>query len=97
MPWYSCHLESRPALETTIQNRFETIFKAAGGPSEMLLVCQSHHPRVSTLWLRLPDEKYRSAFPEFNEADEGKLPKKAMLLIGDNAEFERLFKYGRED
>ena len=80
-----------------IQNRFETLFRADGGPSEMLLIEQAHMPAVSTLWLRLANERLRSAFPELDPVHEATLPRKAALLVGQNAEFEELFEYDEED
>jgi hypothetical protein len=93
MQWYKRRYENSPMAETAILNRFETLFMADGGPPAMLLIAQEHAPTVSTLWLRLPDERLRSAFPELAAADESDLPKKAVLLAGHNAEFEKLFEY----
>jgi hypothetical protein len=97
MLWYSCHLEGRPLLQNAIQNRFETIFTAAGEPREMLLIEQAHSAAVSTLWMRLPDAKFASAFSEFELGDESNLPREAALLIGHNPEFEKLFEFGNGD
>lgn len=62
----------------------------------MLLVKQVHGSLVWTLWLRLPDERLRSAFPELAPGRETDLLKKAVLLVGHNAEFEAPFEYGEE-
>jgi hypothetical protein len=97
MPWYQCRLEGRPKLHNAIQDRFALIVTSSGAPPEMLLVEQEHTVGVSTLWMRLPDTKYLSAFPEFKSGDESKLPKNAALLVGHNPEFEKLFDYGQGD
>ncbi len=96
MPWFKHTFKDRALQENAIQNRFEAIFMAAGGPPSMLLIEQAHQPGVSTHWLRLPDAKFVSAFPDFSPAEESELPKKAILLIGHNAEFEKLFEYGQD-
>jgi hypothetical protein len=83
-------------LHAAIQNRFEATFIAAGGPPEMLLVDHLHRSRASTLWMRLPDTKYLTAFQEFYPGDDSELPKRAILLVGHNAEFAKSFEYGTE-
>jgi hypothetical protein len=79
--------------QAAVQNRFETIFVAAGAPPEMLLVGTTPGPGRFTHWLRLPNERYRHAFHEFAEIDARDLPRKAILLVGYSDEFERLFEY----
>jgi hypothetical protein len=97
MLWLNRRYEGSPHSREAIQNRFETLFMGNGGAAEMLLIEQFHTPLVSTLWIRLPDTRFRSAFPELNEADEADLPRKAALLTGHNEEFEKLFEYGQEN
>ena len=94
MLWYRHDYHDRPAERAAVQNRFEAIFKAAGAPRGMLLVGSSPGPGRFTHWLRLPNERYRHAFQEFIEVDRRDLPRKAILLVGYNDEFERLFEYG---
>ena len=96
MLWFKRRYENSPLASGAILNRFEVLFTANGGPPAMLLIEQVHAPQVSTLWLRLPDERLRSAFPELAQGDEADLPKKAMLLGGHSSEFENLFEYGEE-
>jgi len=96
MLWFKRRYENSPLVQAAIQNRFEVLFNANGSPPAMLLIEQVHEPQVSTLWLRLSDERLRSAFPELAEGDEADLPKKALLLAGHNTEFENLFEYGEE-
>jgi hypothetical protein len=43
-----------------------------------------------TIWIRLPASE-RAAYWEFGEAPETALPERAILLIGHNGEFEKLF------
>lgn len=94
MPWHKRHYQNSPLQQAAILNRFEALFAANGSPPGMLLIEQVHAPLISTLWLRLPDDRLLSAFPEFAPGDEANLPKKAALLCGHNAEFEKLFEYG---
>jgi hypothetical protein len=58
MLWLNRRYEGSPMARNAIQNRFETLFMAHGGPPEMLLIEQAHMPGVSTLWLRLADELF---------------------------------------
>jgi len=91
MLWFKKRFEGSPVIQDTIQNRFETIFNANGAPPEMLLIEQPIITGVSVFWLRLPDTRFRSAFPELEEADPSALPKRAVLLVGHPSEFEKLF------
>jgi hypothetical protein len=50
----------------------------------------------ATIWIRLPASE-RAAYQEFGEAPETALPKKAVLLIGHNGEFEKLFDDAEDD
>jgi hypothetical protein len=95
MSWYRRRYNNLPLAQKAILNRFETLSLAHGGSAEMPMIEQKHTPTVSTVWLRLP-AKLVSAFPEFEAGEEAELPKEAVLLAGQPAEFEKLFEYGRE-
>jgi len=57
-------------------------------------LAEHHVPAVATWWIRLADNRYVSAFPEFRVAASEDLPSRAALLIGRPSEFEKLFEYG---
>src|ERR1700679_3904482 len=97
MLWLSRRYEGLPHARQAIRNRFEILFMGNGGAAEMLLIEQIHAPLVSTLWMRLPDTRFGSAFPELNAADAADLPQSAVLLVGHKEEFETLFEHGREN
>ena len=71
---------------------------ALGVPLEMLMVEERSRDRSGgpTIWIRLPASE-RVVYREFGEAPETALPKRAMLLIGHNREFEKLFDYAEDD
>ena len=70
---------------------------ARGVPLEMLMVEErSRDGSGATIWIRLPASE-RAAYQEFGEAPETALPKRAVLLIGHNAEFEKLFDDAEDD
>ena len=83
-------------LQAAVQNRFLVLYMATGG-REMLMVEQVHRPTESTVWMHLPDERFESAFPEFQRDDEKGLPKKAGLLVGDHNRFLQQFKFGQDE
>jgi hypothetical protein len=91
MPWYKRFYGGSPWAETSVQAACETLYAASGAPAEILLIEQVHAPLVSTLWLRLPNQAIFSGFPGFELWDETQFPKQAVLLVGDKAEFEKLF------
>ena len=93
MIWLTKPFENSPHMKAAIQNRFAVLFATQGSPESMLLVEENHAPHLSTIWLRLPDERLRSSFGELDEGDERHLPKSATLLIGHAGEFEKLFAY----
>lgn len=59
----------------------------------MLLVKAKHGAGAPTLWLRLPNANFRSAFKEFEDWDGTALPRRAKFMIGHKAEFEIFFEY----
>ena len=70
---------------------------ALGMPLEMLMVEErSRDGSGATIWIRLPVSE-RAVYREFGEALESGLPKRAILLIGHNGEFEKLFDYAEDD
>jgi hypothetical protein len=71
---------------------------ALGMPLQMLMVEErsEHRSGGSTIWIRLPASE-RAAYREFGEAPETALPKRAVLLIGHNGEFEKLFEEAEDD
>jgi len=70
---------------------------ARGVPLDMLMVEErSRDGSGATIWIRLPASE-RAAYQEFGEAPETALPKRAVLLIGHNAEFEKLFDDAEDD
>ena len=70
---------------------------ALGVPLEMLMVEERSRDRSGAIiWIRLPASE-RAVYREFVEAPETALPKRAMLLIGHNREFEKLFDYAEDD
>ena len=70
---------------------------ALGMPLEMLMVEErSRDGSGATIWIRLPASE-RAAYREFGEAPESGLPKRAILLIGHNREFEKLFDDAEDD
>ena len=70
---------------------------ALGMPLEMLMVEErSRDGFGATIWIRLPASE-RAAYREFGEAPETALPKRAILLIGHNGEFEKLFDDAEDD
>jgi hypothetical protein len=78
-------------FETFVEHRI-----ALGMPFEMLMVEERSRDRLGAIiWIRLPASEY-AAYWEFGEAPETALPKAAILLIGHNGEFEKLF-YDAED
>ena len=66
-------------------------------PLEMLMV-EERSPDGSgaTIWVRLPASE-RAVYREFGEAPESGLPKRTILLIGHNSEFEKLFDDAEDD
>ena len=70
---------------------------ALGMPLEMLMV-EERSPDGSgaTIWVRLPASE-RAVYREFGEAPESGLPKRTILLIGHNSEFEKLFDDAEDD
>lgn len=79
---------------TPLFSTFEKHFMALGGPPSMLMIEQDHDPLDSTIWIRLPSKSEAGPYLGFEEAPSDQLPKQAILLIGHNAEFEKLFAYG---
>src|SRR5215469_8099546 len=71
---------------------------ALGVPLEMLMVEERSRDRSggATIWIRLPASE-RAVYPEFGEAPETAIPKRAILLIGHNSEFEKLFDDAEDD
>ena len=70
---------------------------ALGMPLEMLMVEErSRDGSGATIWIRLPASE-RAAYREFGQAPESALPKRAILLIGHNGEFEKLFDDAEDD
>jgi hypothetical protein len=70
---------------------------ALGMPLEMLMVEErSRDGSGATIWIRLPASE-RAAYGEFGQAPESALPKRAILLIGHNGEFEKLFDDAEDD
>ena len=67
-------------------------------PLEMLMVEERSRDRSGgwTLWIRLPASE-RAVYREFGEVPETTLPKRAILLIGHNREFEKLFDDAEDD
>jgi len=66
-------------------------------PLEMLMVEERSRDRSeATIWIRLPASE-RAVYREFVEAPETALPKRAILLIGHNGEFEKLFGDAEDD
>ena len=92
MIWLKCRSTQRPMQLAAIRSRVETI----SDQPEFLLVADPHTPLDVTVWLRLADGRYRTLFPEFKEARTDDLPKKALLMVGDQIEFEKLFAYAGE-
>lgn len=93
MPWYRRRFEDKPQREAAVFKRFETIFFASDAPEGMLFVKERHGSGASTLWLRLPDAKFRSAFKDFEDRNGAELPRRAIFMIGHKAQFESLFEY----
>ena len=71
---------------------------ALGMPLEMLMVEERSRERSggSTIWIRLPTSE-RAIYREFMEAPETGLPKRTILLIGHNREFEKRFEYAEDE
>jgi hypothetical protein len=93
MIWLKCRFDlSKQAALNAAQNRFETLFMGSGAPPEMMMI--SEHPDVHTtiVWAHM-SERWENAFQEFERGDSANLPRKASLLVGQPAEFERQFEY----
>ena len=84
----------QPWTTTPIMRQVQKHFMAMGGPTSMLMIEENHGPLDSTIWIRLPDKKPAALYPDFEVAPEDQLPGKAVLLIGNGDEFEKLFKFG---
>jgi len=84
-----------------IFDQVERHFIALNAPPSMLMIEHYHdplgHPLEATIWIRLPDEAQVALYPSFEETPADQVPRKATLLIGHNAEFERLFGYGTDE
>jgi hypothetical protein len=92
MPWFSRRFSNSPLQEAAIQQVFETMFLARGGPPEMLLIRERHDVREATLWARLP-RGVETAFPSMELADDSVLPERATFVAGYPAQFEASFEY----
>ncbi len=90
MSWYKKHYPQTWAA-TSVLDDFVQVFMAYGGPPPMMLIEDPHGPLESTLWVWLPEAHLIDAFPGFAPADEGSLPKAAILLAGNRARFEADF------
>jgi len=84
-----------------IFDQVERHYIALNAPPSMLMIEHYHdplgHPLEATIWIRLPDKAKVALYPGFEKAPADQLPRKATLLIGHNAEFEKLFGYGTDD
>lgn len=90
MAWYRKHFPTTRAA-TSVLDDFVQVFMAYGGPPRMMLIEAPHGPLESTLFVWLPEAHLLDAFPGFAAADEGLLPKAAILLAGNKARFEADF------
>lgn len=86
MAWYKKHFPTTWA-ETTVLDDFVQIFMALGGPVRMMMIEDIHAPLNSTLWIWLPEDHLADAFPDFEPADAGRLPKHPTLLAGNQKRF----------
>ncbi len=90
MGWYNKHFPTTWAA-TSVLDDFVQVFMAYGGPASMMLIEEPHGPLESTLWVWLPEAHLIDAFPGFAAAEDGGLPKAAILLAGNRARFEADF------
>lgn len=94
MIWIRRRYKGETWATTPIMSTFEQHFMELGGPPSMLMIEEDHGPSDSTIWIRVPDKAIVGPYAGFEEASPSLLPKKAILLIGHNAEFEKVFTYG---
>ncbi len=95
MIWIKHRYKDGSWANSGIFERVEKHFMGASGPREMLMIEQSHSTGDQTIWIRLRNEMDAAVYPEFESGLTEDLPKAAVLLIGHNAEFEKLFRYGK--
>jgi len=90
LAWYKKHFPETWAA-TSVLDDFVQVFMAYGGPPPMMLIEEPHGSLESTLWMWLPEAHLLDAFPGFEAADGGGLPKAAILLAGNRTRFEADF------
>lgn len=74
-----------------VQDRFEALFLAAGGPREMMLISTKSKGLKTRLLMGLPDPRLLSNFEGFEPVAEADLPKQATFLVGYDEAFNERF------
>ena len=73
-----------------IRDTVEEQFSKLGAPRSMMLVLTSPEPGRWQLWMSLPSELMLPFYPGFEQVT-APLPSEPRLLVGNVAEFRRLF------
>ena len=89
MIWATKVFESEGWYE--VQDTFEEQFAKLGAPSSMMLLMTAPEPLKRQLWMTLPSEIMLPFYPGF-ELVTGPLPIDPGLLVGNVAEFRRMFR-----
>lgn len=79
-----------------LQNRFEELFTALGGPRGMMLICADQDDLDGTVLFAAVPERIASAFPEFEKVADCDVPARVTGLVGHADELSP-FHEGRTD